>query len=527
MSDLFVNDQHPYGVKPPGNAYFCTSIQAQVRPRGLGAAKRIQDEALIEILGFLSATELGRISCTSRALYVYAHHSDLWRDLVLRKWEGKPLHFQCNWKETFMTSLQRAQGMDESILASVKHCPICVDGIYSNLLHRSWTCHTCDLATACPGFYDHDDIAHRASHDLSTDEFVAQYEKPNKPLIITGAVDYWPALKRWSESFLIDSSKTEASGPDSADGEGPTFRATSATAPLAATFTLQGYFRYLHETHEEAPLYLFDRNFMRKLQSLKGHYDVPRYFRSVDDSSVYSTDKGLSGTDLFRLFGPEARPDYRWLICGPKRSGSIFHIDPNSTNAWNVSVQGRKKWIFYPPHVSPPGVVMSHDGADVTVPISTGEWLLSFWEQHLEARKNPDPTMRPLEAVVQPGEVIFVPHGYWHMVVNLDHCIALTHNYVSTSNLANCLRFLREKTDQISGVRDRPDAVDADTMHELFLAKLASAKVMDDENLDAIIECSRERPKRESVLPSVLRQKRKIKDVGEPKELGTFSFSFF
>ena len=33
--------------------------------------------------------------------------------------------------------------------------------------------------------------------------------------------------------------------------------------------------------------------------------------------------------------------------------------------------------------------------------------------------------------------------------------MALTHNYVSTSNLGDVLHFLRDKTDQISGVRDR------------------------------------------------------------------------
>ena len=53
-------------------------------------------------------------------------------------------------------------------------------------------------------------------------------------------------------------------------------------------------------------------------------------------------------------------------ITGPARSGSIFHIDPNQTNAWNVCVKGRKKWIFYPPNQCPPGVVSSPDGADVT-----------------------------------------------------------------------------------------------------------------------------------------------------------------
>ena len=85
------------------------------------------------------------------------------------------------------------------------------------------------------------------------------------------------------------------------------------------------------------------------------------------------------------------------------------------------------------------------------VPLSTGEWLLSFWSAHLEAKKNLDPTARPFEAIVEEGEIIFVPHGFWHMVLNLDDCIAITQNYVSTSNLSDCLRFLREKPDQISG----------------------------------------------------------------------------
>lgn len=40
-------------------------------------------------------------------------------------------------------------------------------------------------------------------------------------------------------------------------------------------------------------------------------------------------------------------------------------------------------------------------------------------------------------------------------MVNLEECLALTHNYVSTSNLGDVLHFLRDKTDQISGVRDR------------------------------------------------------------------------
>lgn len=39
----------------------------------------------------------------------------------------------------------------------------------------------------------------------------------------------------------------------------------------------------------------------------------------------------------------------RWLIIGPHRSGSSFHVDPNATCAWNAVVSGAKKWILFPP----------------------------------------------------------------------------------------------------------------------------------------------------------------------------------
>lgn len=80
------------------------------------------------------------------------------------------------------------------------------------------------------------------------------------------------------------------------------------------------------------------------------------------------------------MLGEDRRPDHRWLIAGPARSGSSFHVDPNCTSAWNATVSGRKKWIMFPPGETPPGVHPSEDGLDLAAPVSITEWFLNFYE---------------------------------------------------------------------------------------------------------------------------------------------------
>ena len=46
--------------------------------------------------------------------------------------------------------------------------------------------------------------------------------------------------------------------------------------------------------------------------------------------------------DYFKVLGEEKRPHYKWVIFGPNRSGSTFHVDPNGTSAWNAVLRGRK-----------------------------------------------------------------------------------------------------------------------------------------------------------------------------------------
>jgi len=248
--NVAIVDQHPYGIKPYANILFASLDKQQKRHQGLGLLGCFKDDILLEILYYISSHDLINMILSSTTLYMYCHYTDLWRDLTLREWENdnsNGINYIATWKDTYISNYCHA---NNKILPNrFPHIPIKFDGLYSDLLFRTWSCHSCDLERTLPGFMKNNDINHIDHNDLSIDDFINHYEKLNKPVVIKNGISDWPALKKWTSEYLA-----EVSGDYR-------FRATSATAPLAASFTMKEYFTYSSSAREEAPLYLFERDF--------------------------------------------------------------------------------------------------------------------------------------------------------------------------------------------------------------------------------------------------------------------------
>ncbi|CAJ1946256.1 unnamed protein product [Cylindrotheca closterium] len=442
---LSLDEMHPYGVLPGGNRFFGAS--------NIRSEEVFADTIWQQILSFFDAKMLGSIVQSSHYFYVAGHQPELWRDLVLRQCfkEKKTIRaVRPSWRDTYLALFVKDSGKD--------HSPIPVSGVYSDEYYRTHLCRSFAIPSAWCNDSESsspsspNEVPRVAVEDISPEQFFEEYEMKNMPVIIEGAAKGM-ALNKWRKSDYLQQNVDEST----------TFRATSGAAPLPATFELKAYEEYGKFSYlEESPLYLFDRTAFASNNQWSNDF-FPEFY----EKCPFWDPAASHGHDLLQHLGAERRPDHTWMIMGPKRSGSVFHLDPNCTHAWNACIEGRKRWIFYPPGVNPPGIFPSEDGDEVALPLSVGEWLMQYWEEHTKQYRSRPPHERPMECTVGPGDVIFVPHGWWHSVINLDdRNIAITHNYVSPSNLGNVLKFFTAKQDQISGCRDRKESVKPEHLYD-------------------------------------------------------------
>ena len=413
---------HPRGIKPLGNLYSATQQNLKTHA---GSFAKLPDELLLHALEQLEACDLLLVGATCKALHAFACHGELWKTLLVQSPmaavpKGQRPQWHGSWRATYLNL--------------PPECQVRVDctGLYSDALYRPFHCAHLPLELYTDPAHFNSPISKLPN--LTPHEFKRHWV--HRPFILTEPVKSWDVYRRWNLGLLMLQYGRS------------TFRCEAVDWPL------ETYAGYMHSNDDESPLYLFDSKFAEKMQLQLEQ--LSQECNAGDDEPAYTPPRAFT-PDLFSVLGDE-RPAHRWLIIGPPRSGSSFHTDPNGTSAWNAVLKGRKYWIMSP--TPPPGVYVSDDESEVTSPSSIAEWLMGF---HNDARNMPG----VCEGICEAGEVLHVPGGWYHLVLNLppedesvEDNIAITQNFVPEPRLPEVLTFLKRKPDQVSGFQFSDDSQD-------------------------------------------------------------------
>lgn len=219
------------------------------------------------------------------------------------------------------------------------------------------------------------------------------FERENVPVVLEGLTDDWNAMKscRWNDlvanfgDFYWRFSDTHGAG-----------------------MTLETYHKYASTIEgivDDAPLAVYDSQLLGDDRAcLLEDYNVPTCF---------------AAPDLFQELGEEERPPYRWILMGPARSGTGLHIDPMGTHAWVTVVEGLKRWVLFPYGTDKESIGMKE------IQIPSALWFAEWYDRAMEAVPG------VIEVLQRPGETVYVPAGWPHLVLNLEPTVAITHNYAT------------------------------------------------------------------------------------------------
>lgn len=261
------------------------------------------------------------------------------------------------------------------------------------------------------------DTLPRISCNISAKEFHEKYEHERRPVMLEGCDKDWPARENW-----VNVEKLYHRFDNSSK-----WRAQIHTGDTLEDDVLWSTFVDTTQTNEQ--YYIFDQ------------LDHPAGKLVEND---YITPKPFKESDVYRHFDkfPEDYGTLRWFCVGKKGTGTMPHMDPVMTDAWNSLVSGHKWWIIYPSELEASEPVECQSDCSIDSP-QPYDWYANVGVN--AARTMYQNEQKPYHVLQRPGETIYVPYGRVHSVFNVDDTIAVTANFGSISNLPNVWHTILEE----------------------------------------------------------------------------------
>lgn len=255
---------------------------------------------------------------------------------------------------------------------------------------------------------------------------------PNIPTVLTGCD--WK--RQQDHSTVEDDMARRYSQLVSLDG-GPAFARMSMSSTKV---TLREYQRYCanNADGDATPLYVFDPDFLKPDSKFDDNGDASG--DCVMDSML-KVPPCFSHDEMDCCTGSTYRPlPPAWLLVGVKYSGTPIHNHP-WTVAWNALLSGCKLWCCLPPDVPERYLLLNlddeDDGSDDDETVAFDISALEWFEQCGDLPEN-------AHIVVQhPGEVVFLPAGWFHVVLNVELSTALSFSLALRKDVPKLMPLLK------------------------------------------------------------------------------------
>ncbi|MGI4803613.1 MAG: cupin-like domain-containing protein [Janthinobacterium lividum] len=226
----------------------------------------------------------------------------------------------------------------------------------------------------------------RVDH-ISREDFINNYLIPRKPLVIRKATETWPALQKWTFDYL-----KEVVG----DKTVPLYNNAKAdpTKPInasAAEMKFGDYIDLIQTEPTDLRIFLFDP--IKEAPKLLKDYRSP--------------------TDLMGGFLDK----YPNMFFGGKGSVTFLHYDIDLAHIFHTHFNGRKHIILF-----------EYKWKERLYALPLATYALEDYDvEHPDFKKFPAlDGIEGQETVLEHGETLFMPTGYWHWMKYLDGSFSIS-----------------------------------------------------------------------------------------------------